>query len=317
LQSVAPQNRHIPILTKAFLSVHWDQTKPLLLGFSGGGDSKALLYALLECGVKPHIAHVDHGWREESQEEAEQMAKEAALLRCPFHSARLEPIERSEDEARRFRYTFFAKLFPSYSALLLAHHAEDLAETVLKRVLEGAHLSRLGGMREVSHQYGMTIWRPFLRVKKGELIQFLEEKGVSFLSDSSNFDPVFLRARMRGQMFPFLNEHFGKEVSSNLALLSERAYELEEYLDAKTKTSPIQKGPWGLLSDLNGLQSLEIRHIIQKMAHLSHLSLNRNHLQTLEKWIQKGEKSKILSLKTKKILVDRGRIWFFLKLQKT
>lgn len=311
LQSVAPQNRHVPILTKGFLSVHWDQTKPLLLGFSGGPDSKALLHALLECGVKPHIAHVDHGWREESREESLQIAEEAKQLGCPFHSVRFEPLQRSEDEARRFRYAFFAKLFPSYSALLLAHHADDLAETVLKRVLEGAHLTRLGGMREVSHQYGMTLWRPFLKVKKEAILQYLEEKGLISLTDSSNFDPNYLRARMRGEIFPFLNQHFGKETRDNLTLLSERSHEMKEYLDAKIESAPIQKGPWGLLCDLKGLKALEIRHLIQKMASLSHLTLNRDQLETLEKWVQMGEKSKILRLKTKKILVDSGRIWVF------
>lgn len=281
-----------------------------MLGLSGGSDSKALLHALLECGVKPHIAHVDHGWREESREEALQIAEEAKALGCPFHTARFEPMDRSEDEARRFRYTFFAKLYSGFSALLLAHHAEDLAETVLKRVLEGATLSRLGGMREVSHQYGMTLWRPFLKVKKGELLQYLEQKGLTFLTDSSNFDPTYLRARMRGQIFPLLNERFGKETIANLTLLSEKAHELQEYLDAKTADIPIQKGPWGLLCDLKELKTLEMRHIIQKMASLSQLTLNRDQLQTLEKWVQTGEKSKILSLKTKKILVDKGRIWF-------
>ena len=107
MQGVAPQNRHIISLTQQFLAVHWDRKKSLLLGYSGGPDSKALLYALLENGVRPHLAHVDHGWREESREEAERLRKEADSLGCPFYSTRLN-LAKKEDVARNARFAFFS-----------------------------------------------------------------------------------------------------------------------------------------------------------------------------------------------------------------
>ncbi|MBU6446343.1 MAG: tRNA lysidine(34) synthetase TilS, partial [Verrucomicrobia bacterium] len=240
MQSVAPQNRHVPSVTKGFLSVHWDRAKPLLLGYSGGPDSKALLYALLEEGIQPHIAHVDHGWREESRAEALAIEKEASQLGCPFFTCRLTPKERSEDEARKERFAFFARLAPAYAALLLAHQADDLAETVLKRVLEGAHLSRLGGMREVDAQFGMTIWRPFLSLTRPEILDYLQSKELCPFEDASNQDPAYLRARMRTSLFPYLNAQFGKETRRNLCLLSTRAHELKDYLDRKVAPIPIQ-----------------------------------------------------------------------------
>jgi tRNA(Ile)-lysidine synthase len=216
-----------------------------LLGYSGGPDSKALLYALLECDVKPHLAHVDHGWREESEEEAEMLRKEAVELGCPFFSVRLNNVEKSEDAARRARLSYFFSHFAPYEALLLAHQADDLAETVLKRILEGAHLPNLGGMQPVSSQHELTIWRPLLYVRRSEIIEFLEERGLHPLLDSSNLDTAYLRARMRLEIFPFLNEKFGKETTENLALLSERATELKDYLDRQIASVPIHKGPWG------------------------------------------------------------------------
>lgn len=317
MQSVAPQNRHITSLTKAFLSVHWDRERPLLLGYSGGPDSKALLYSLLECGIKPHIAHVDHGWREESRFEAQAIAEESRRLDCPFLSVRLEEKEKSEDAARKGRFTFFSKIFAPYGALLLAHHADDLAETILKRVLEGAHLAHLGGMREVSSQYGMKVWRPFLKVRRVEIIQFLEERSTQYFCDVSNSDPKYLRARMRTEIFPFLNEQFGKSTQGNLALLSERAFELKEYLDRQVEKVPIQKGSWGILVDLNGLQKIEQRHMLQKIASMELLTFSRDVLDTLLNWIEMGGESKLLPLKTKKILVDRGRVWVFSDIQRT
>lgn len=249
----------------------------------------------MDAGVKPHIAHVDHGWREESREEALAIEQEANRLGCPFFTARLVPNEKSEDEARRGRFAFFAKLAPDYAAVLLAHQADDLAETVLKRILEGAHLTNLGGMQEVSSQAGMTFWRPLLRVYREEILEYLKANELIPFQDSSNQDPAYLRARMRGSIFPFLNEQFGKETRNNLCLLSERAHELKAYLDKKAK------GP-----DLNGLEPIEQRHYLQKMT-----GLNRDQLETLLDWVKKGEKSKIYRHKTKKILVDGGRIEIF------
>lgn len=158
MQGVAPQNRHVASLTKEFLFVHWDRKKPLLLGYSGGPDSKALLYALLECDARPHLAHVDHGWREESRAEAEECRAEAIKLGLPFHTIRLD-IPKKEDAARIARFSFFQSLYRTgpFQALLLAHQADDLAETVLKRTLEGAHLAFLGGMEAASRQFGMAV----------------------------------------------------------------------------------------------------------------------------------------------------------------
>jgi tRNA(Ile)-lysidine synthase len=291
-------------LTQAFLNVHWDQSKPLLLGYSGGPDSKALLYALLECGVRPHLAHVDHGWREESSFEAESLRQEAEQLGCPFHTVRLQLKGKGEDEARKGRFAFFQTI--GIETLLLAHQADDLAETVLKRVLEGAHLSFLGGMQPVSERYGLAIWRPLLGVRRAEILDYLEERGLKAIIDPSNSDPAYLRARMRLEILP----SFGKEVVPNLVLLSERAAELKAYLDRQVAAAKIHRGPWGTLIELEGLERIEQRHLLQKIAREESVVLTRPVLDTLLDWIKEGQKAKHLILKTKKILVDRGRVCF-------
>ncbi|MGB7977824.1 MAG: tRNA lysidine(34) synthetase TilS [Chlamydiales bacterium] len=305
------QSSYVPSLTDAFLRSHWNGEKPLLLGYSGGPDSKALLYALLECGVVPHIAHVDHGWRKESGEEASSIEEEAARLGCPFFSTRLSLEDHSEEAARRGRFSFFSSLFPGYEALLLAHQAEDLAETVLKRLFEGAHLCHLSGMEPVSQQHGVPIWRPFLPIRRSEILQFLDERKLYPLVDSSNSDPVYLRVRMRSEIFPFLSRCFGKEIVENLTLLSARTAELKKYLDRQVARSPLQRGPWGILADLNGMERFEQIHLLLSLAREESVVLNRDHLETLLSWINMGAKSKYLTLKTKKIFVDEARVWFF------
>src|SRR5579862_4351474 len=118
-----------------FLAKHWDGVSPLLLGYSGGPDSKALLYALLEAGCRSslHLAHVDHGWRSESGEEAAELEKEARGLGLPFHMTRLNLAANKEAASREARLKFFQALFAKipFQALLLAHQAGDAAETAL------------------------------------------------------------------------------------------------------------------------------------------------------------------------------------------
>src|SRR3990167_7791319 len=96
----------LPQIIQQFLKDHAKNQGPFLLGYSGGPDSKALLYSLLECGIKQlHLAHVDHGWRPESAQEAADLRLEADKLHCPFHTIRLTKTKQgnSEDQARRAR----------------------------------------------------------------------------------------------------------------------------------------------------------------------------------------------------------------------
>jgi tRNA(Ile)-lysidine synthase len=256
----------------------WDGKSPLLLGYSGGPDSKALLYALLEANIGPlHVAHVDHGWREESGREAEELRLEAASLGVEFHLHRLtdkrvidKPVSNLEEKGRLARIRFFRSLFDQipFQALLLAHHAGDLAETSLKRVFEGARLCSLGGMTQYGVLEGMNVWRPFIHTPKADLLQFLQVRGLKGLVDRTNEDPRFLRGRLRTEIIPFLETSFGKKISSNLQVLSERSYELKTFLDGQIQPlwdSRVQ-GPWGWCVDLTGVDRVIQRHLLQNKA---------------------------------------------------
>lgn len=310
VQGVTPKNRHVLSVAQQFLNVHWDQKKPLLLSYSGGVDSKALLYALLDCQIVPHIAHVDHGWRKESETEAKLIEQEAKALGCPFFSTRLSLHSKSEEEARDARLQFLKTLCKEYAAVLLAHQADDLAETVLKRVFEGAHLAKLFSMEPISYYHEMTLWRPFLYTPRKELEYFLEEKGLMPFIDPTNSDPHYLRARMRKEIIPYLCELFGKEIGKNLVLLSQRSLNLKQHLEEKIARAPIHKGPWGLIIESAGLDSVELSYLIQKF---SKQILSRQMIETLVLWLKDKEKSKFLSVHQEKFWADEGRLWIFSK----
>ena len=261
---------------------------PLLLGYSGGPDSKALLYALLDAGITPHLAHIDHAWRPESAEESRLCKLEVEALGCPFHTIRLDPPPASEEEARDARWNFFRSLFAKipFQALLLGHQADDLAETVLKRVFEGAHLTSLTAMRETSLRDGITIWRPLLSFTKSDLAAYLAQKQLTPFYDSTNEDPAFLRSRMRHQILPFLNKTFGKQIAGNLCILSQRSAELDDYLQCKIAPllPQVEAGPWGLYLRRElfaPLHPIEKRALIQELRPLSREEID-SHLDKKE-----------------------------------
>lgn len=294
-----------------FLIAHWDGKSPLLLGYSGGPDSKALLYAMLEAGCQTlHLAHVDHGWRPESAQEALKLEEEAKILGLPFHSIRLNPSEKNKEAvSREARLSFFRSLFDIYpfQALLLAHQAGDVAETALKRMLEGAHLPFLGGMEPMGKLHGMSIWRPLFSTKKEEVLAFLEKKNLRPLSDSTNFDPAFLRARMRIEILPLLAKSFGKEISDNLLLLAERASELKAYLEKKTESYAPHRGPWGLFGHLRNFERLEARFFLQKWAEIEKIHLTRTLLESALDTLESNRPNGRIA---PRVIVDRGAVFF-------
>lgn len=306
---------------KEFLKTYWDGQSPLLVGYSGGPDSKALLYSLLESGCQSlHVAHVDHGWREESKKEAEEIREEIEKLGLPFYTTCLsfQADANKEAVARRKRLEFFQSLFKKtpFQALVLGHHADDLAETALKRIFEGAHLPWLGGMESITQFEKMPIWRPLLTVNKEKLQDFLKRKKLIALQDSTNFDPIYLRSRLRLETLPFLHRSFGKNIGTNLCYLSERASELKAYLDKKVDSNTVQRGDWGVAVCPSGMERIEKRYLIQKVSMNEKLSLPRSVLESLLDWVEDRSKMRKIFLKSHWIVCSKGWV-LFLRSDKT
>lgn len=300
-----------------FLDRHWDGVSPLLLGLSGGPDSLALLYWLRQGNIPLHLAHVDHGWRHESAQEAQQLVALAKELSLPIHTKRLEAEAKGNREAtcRNERLAFFRHLVKEFGcqAVLLAHHADDLAETALKRVLEGASLPCLGGMREVSEIDGLPIWRPLLKTSKQEILLFIEERRLLPFDDETNRDERYMRARLRHRIIPDLAEIFGKEIRRGLCTIAEEANELRDYLEFRTQPwlQRFESTPEGLRVDLNGheLHDLELRFVVRRFCELAGLGTSRQLTQRVIELLRKGVIHKRVEQGSRSIVVDRGRLY--------
>ncbi|MCB1118416.1 MAG: tRNA lysidine(34) synthetase TilS [Chlamydiia bacterium] len=287
-------------VVERFLAEHY-RGGTVLLGLSGGPDSLALAHVFAGLDVPWQVAHVDHGWREESCLEAKQIAAWAEEWGVKCHQCRLEG-ECGELGGRERRLQFFQEVIDREGlvSVILGHHADDQAETILKRVLEGAPLVKLVGMEEVSSLHGLPLWRPFLRVGKGEILDFVAQEGLHPFDDVTNRDCRYLRARMREVLLPHIEEIFGKKVGKSLLRLSEEAKLLRNEL----VFPPSIEGKWGIHIDLKGVQGFALRQAVRRVERgMSHSIVDAICLA-----VEKGKANQRYG----RLFVDRGSL-FLLK----
>jgi tRNA(Ile)-lysidine synthase len=315
----------LQIYIKKFFESRLVQDKPVLFGYSGGPDSKALLYLLYECrrffSADVHLAHVDHGWREESAREADAIQVEADHLGLPLHIQRLKAQDffpgNWEEQGREHRLRFFSALYESLKcqALILGHHADDQAELVLKRVFEGASLFNLRGLCAASTLLGMQVWRPLLPIQKKEVLHWLEKRNLKYFQDPTNLSEAFLRGRMRRELIPNLKKSFGKEVSANLCRLSEESAELHTYFSELNERllASIVRDSFGQSLDLNPffpLPFLQLKYLIIEWMRGERATLSRHMVSDVARALTEGRGKKEFRWGSGVFQMDRGVIRF-------
>lgn len=306
-------------ILKKFLLPHWDGLSPLLLGLSGGPDSRLLLHLLVELKAQLNfhlgVAHVDHRWRPTSASEALTLQQLTLELGLPFHLKTINPATLSgnlEAACRYERLAFFRELCQQhrYQAVLLAHHADDQSETVLKRLFEGSSLPYLGTLGALTEIDGLKLWRPLLSIRKKELLEELSRRSIHAFEDETNHDPRFLRARFRTQLLPLLSKEFGKEISVHLNQINQEALELNEYLTAKIHhlLSKTIKGPFGAMLELKGVlpkAAIEQRHLVHSFCLEAERPLSKKALYATVDFLINGTAGKAISSGSGMLYIDR------------
>lgn len=191
----------------------------LAVAVSGGSDSMALAllaaaWARRRRGAVVALT-VDHGLRPEAAAEARQVKAwlEGRGIRHRSLRWREAPRGARQAAARAARYRLLAGWCRRRGVLhlLLAHHLEDQAETLLLRLSRGSGLDGLAAMAAVGERAGVRLLRPLLRVAKARLAATLERARQPSIEDPSNRDPVHARVRMRALMPSLAAEGFGAE----------------------------------------------------------------------------------------------------------
>jgi len=197
------------------LTAHVPNGSTLAIGLSGGRDSVALLDATLACARGRALdivaVHVHHGLSPHAGDWARFCAELCGARNVRSLERRVDvprlPRTSIEAAARRVRYAALAEAASAVNArgLLLAHHQDDQAETVLLQLLRGAGPQGLAAMPPSRVDAGGLLWlRPLLDVPRSAIDAYLHARGLAWIDDDSNIDSRFARNALRAHVIPAL-----------------------------------------------------------------------------------------------------------------
>ncbi|MEP6962187.1 MAG: tRNA lysidine(34) synthetase TilS, partial [Acidobacteriota bacterium] len=208
----------------------------VIAAVSGGPDSMCLLYVLRELAPQlgfeiAGVAHFNHKQRgAESDEDERFVARAAAALALPFHTAAGDPAKGNlEQGLRQIRKAFFRDLIAAGAGdcVALGHTRDDQAETVLFRLMRGSGLAGLAGILPITAE---GLIRPLLEIRREEVVAFLRQRGIAWREDSSNRSLRFARNRIRHALLPQLAADWNPDIVDTLARTADLAYQEEVWL---------------------------------------------------------------------------------------
>ncbi len=226
-------------LPDAFTSPHilsgLDKSEAILVGFSGGSDSTALLHMLSiyakTVGAKIYAAHVNHCIRGEEADRDECFCEKLAKkLGVEFFSLKIDipqiaktSSESMETAARRKRYEYFDDLMRKNNIKILAtaHNADDNLETIIFNIARGTGLSGISGIPSVRQCANGIVVRPILNMEKRDIISYCKSNGLSYVTDSTNTDTDYTRNKIRAEIIPIM-----KQINSGAVKNASRMSEL-------------------------------------------------------------------------------------------
>lgn len=195
-----------------------------LVCYSGGLDSSVLLHLACHSSLRPLEAwHINHGLQPEAGTWEFHCQEYCQTLRLPLRiiRVRVDATHSSGPEAaaRSARYAALRSNMVDGDILVLAHHQQDQAETVLLRMLRGTGIEGLAGMRLLSKFAPGQLWRPLLDVPRDVLRSYAVRNHLRWVEDPQNLDPRYTRTWLRRQILPALNAR-QPGVTARLAQLS-------------------------------------------------------------------------------------------------
>lgn len=243
-----------------------DEGAPVLVAFSGGADSTALLTMTAaharQTGSTVYAAHVNHMIRGAEADRDEEFCRSvAASLGVELFVHRFDVPKYAQDEslsietaARLVRYDFFNTVMEENGIEILAtaHNANDNLETQIFNLTRGCGLDGMCGIPETRPCKSGTVVRPILRMSRAEILDFCRENGLSFVTDSTNTDTDYTRNMIRAEIIPAL-EKINSAAVKNASRLSASLRDDALCLDGMAE--------W-FLEELNDDASFEIEKLL-------------------------------------------------------
>lgn len=253
----------------------------IVVGVSGGPDSMALLYLLMEAKKQIDfniiVAHINHGVRgKDALEDELFVEKKAKELGLTYKSKTVDMIGygqekgiSSEEAGRELRYGFFREILSTLGGgkIAVAHNMNDQAETLLMRILRGTGIDGLRGMDFIVGD----IIRPILNISREDIETYIEEKHIDTVLDKTNLMPIYTRNKIRLELIPYIEENFNPNIITTLWRLSQTSSLDSNFLSKYTeeKYDYLLKSEYRDCIILDGhkfnMEDISIRHrIIRK-----------------------------------------------------
>ena len=247
----------------------------VLVGVSGGPDSVALLHTLHKLrhplGLKILVVHVNHQLRRSANTDQRFVERLGETLQLPTRSfrVRIQKTHRQsslEELAREKRLQTLVRFARQKKAhcIALGHHRDDLAETVLMRILRGTGLLGLQAILPTREIQGIRIIRPFLEVRRMEILNFLQKKKITFRLDPTNRHTHFFRNKIRLHLLPLLEREYQPNITEVLAQLSCNAAIDYDYLRQQTEKK---------LFDLRRHSRIPVQRLLEIHPSLRHMMM--------------------------------------------
>ena len=245
--------------------IRLDAKSLILIALSGGADSTALLLIMKELGYRLHALHCNFHLRgEESNRDqafVEELCKEQNVPLSVRHFQTEEVAKERgislEMAARDLRYDWFREELKARKAacIAVAHHRDDQAETLLLNLVRGTGLRGLAGM-QAKHD---GIIRPLLCLSRDEILQYLESRGQTYVTDSTNSERTYLRNRIRLDVIPLL-QNINPSAVEHLCNASEIVRESIPYYIKGIETTFNEQGITPDTFPLKALESSTLLH---------------------------------------------------------
>lgn len=216
-------------------------TGPIVVGVSGGADSMALFHYLLNnYKDKIIVTNINHNVRKESKEEQIYIKDICNKNNIIFETMTIDNYTENnfENEARKKRYTFYEEILTKYNSkyLLLAHHADDLIETILMKIVRGSNINGYAGIKEISKKKNYFIVRPLLNYTKEEILEYIKLNNIKYFEDYTNKDTKYTRNRFRINLLPLLKQE-DKNVHKKFIKYSNTLLEYNDYVNYEIETN--------------------------------------------------------------------------------
>ena len=264
---------------------HGEQLKGrrVWLACSGGRDSLALaalcvqLYRQDKLPFLPQLLHVDHGLQADSKVWAGHVARWAKVQNLPCHILPTQVQGYDEQAARQARYDVMRAHINQDDVLLLAHHADDQAETVLMRLIQGAGVNGLSGMQPWRIQdrdgHRNILWRPWLTVRRAQISAYAQRLKLPYIDDPTNDTGNNVRSGLRRDIMPVLAT-YNPNVVDNIARSAQLLSDAQVIINAQAEddlqqaaVASLQQYPEQRVVNINTLQRLPLSRQRQLLHH--------------------------------------------------